>query len=252
VPEAIPTHDMAGLAIARFSPEQAAEHVQTMLLNGSEGLAIHFLTAHTISVAEADSGIRDILRSGDLLLPDSRWLELLSGFRKRKLTQVRGPDFFRRLLRSPSEEVEGHFFVGPSDEVNSALEKALREQFPEARVAGFSVGPHRPLTSDELRDLATTINATGSPLVWVGVGTPAQNVLAHHLAKESGRVIIGVGAAFEFLSGKKTEAPSWVSRMGIEWLFRLVTEPKRLWRRYLIGNAVFLFALLKHRLISSS
>ena len=248
MPKHLTTHPMAGLPIARVTPTAAAGYVAGVCVEREKGLAVHFLTAHTISVAESDAGVRKVLSSGDLLLPDSRWLELLSGVRKKKLSQVRGPDFFRRVLSDQETGIPSHFFVGPSEEVNNALRDTLQQQFPWVSAAGFYVGPHRPLTDTELRELSETINAKGKPMVWVGVGTPAQNVLAHTLARESGRVVVGVGAAFEFLSGIKSEAPAWVSRLGVEWLFRLVSEPKRLWRRYLIGNAVFLFALVKHRL----
>ena len=239
---------MAGLPIARVSLAKAVDYVSAASVKGGDGLAIHFLTAHTIAVAETNALIRQILSSGDLLLPDSRWLEILSGIREKKLSQVRGPDFFRRVLSDQTAGVPSHFFVGPSQEVNDDLRETLRNQFPSVSVAGFFVAPHRPLNGAELRELSDAINAAGKPLVWLGVGTPAQNVLAHSLAKESGRVVVGVGAAFEFLSGIKPEAPTWVSRWGVEWLFRLVSEPKRLWRRYLFGNAVFLFAIVRNRL----
>lgn len=242
---------MACLPIVRFAPDDAVEHAILMDSDSADGLAVHFITAHTVSVAEGDASLRAVLTSGDLLMPGSRWLELFSGIRHRKLNQVRGPDFFRRVLSSGASLIDGHFFITPDPELTDALNGALERDFPDDFVAGVYVAPRGPLTSDEVKALTAEINATGRSIVWLGVGTPAQNHLAHTLARASGRIVIGVGAAFEFLARVKLEAPWWMSKLGVEWLFGLLSEPKRLWRRYLIGNAVFVWAVARHKFKAS-
>lgn len=250
--EKIETHQMAGLPLAKLGQTQATELIIDWASQAdSRGMAVHFVTAHTIYLAERDSKLRQLLKSGDLLLADSRWLQIFSGLGRTKLAQVRGPDFFRDVLRLGCNVETPHFFVGPSDQVNRALETGLKALFPSLRTVGFTVGPYPPFSSSSLGELVAEIPISVRPIVWVGVGTPAQNYLIHALARETGLVVVGVGAAFDFLSGVKREAPPWVSRIGFEWLFRLFTEPRRLWKRYLVGNVVFVYALMKYKLTGS-
>lgn len=247
MPESLPTANLAGLPIGQISPLDAVDTLYRLKGLGNQPKAIHFLSAHTIALSEKDAGLKTILRSGDWLLPDSRWLEIFSAMGKSRLTQVRGPDFFRDALVLGEKNDARHFFIGPSELVNIALLKTIRVTLPGVSIAGSAVGPHPPLTPEHITELAQQIPKEKRPVVWVGVGTPSQNFLVHDLAKETGLVVVGVGAAFEFLSNLKPEAPRWVSRVGLEWLYRLLSEPKRLWRRYLWGNAVFVFAVVKYR-----
>lgn len=243
------THNMAGLLLARSSLSDATEFVIRSASENSGPKAVHLLTAHSISLCESDPALRQVFSSGDLLLPDSRWLQFFSGGMRPKLTQVRGPDLFRQTLaKSQNSEIQ-HFFVGPSDFVNHELEATLKKEFPALTVSGFAVGPYPPITAESISLLVKEIHTRGRPIVWVGVGTPTQNFLTHEIARSTGLVVIAVGAAFEFLTKLKPEAPKWLSNLGFEWAFRLVSEPRRLWKRYLIGNFLFVFSILQHRLI---
>ena len=107
--------------------------------------------------------------------------------------------------------------------------------------------PFRQLTTGELKDQDSIIRGDAPDIVWVGLGTPKQDYEAQRLASESGFVAIAVGAAFDFSAGTKREAPVWMRNLAIEWVYRFMSEPQRLWRRYIIGNAVFLFAVLNRR-----
>jgi len=246
--DSVAAHSMAGLPIATLDLEDAAKYLVGVARNNKE-CGVHLITAHTVSLCESSPELRGILQSGDLLLADSRWLEIFSGIRHKKLSQVRGADLFRALLTMTEGTSLSHYFVGPKNSVNQALQEKLKSVFPSMHVAGFSIAPMAPIPAEYVESLTVDIKRSGASIVWVGVGTPAQNFLVHDLSRESGRVVLGVGAAFEFLSGLKPEAPRWVRVMGVEWLFRLLTEPKRLWRRYLWGNAVFLYALIKDRFL---
>jgi N-acetylglucosaminyldiphosphoundecaprenol N-acetyl-beta-D-mannosaminyltransferase len=241
---------MAGLPISTFGERGTVDYVVERAEKRLGGLGVHFLTAHTIALSESQLPLREVLTSGDLLVPDSRWLELLSGIRKKSLAQVRGPSFFRQTLKSTEHSDLTHYFIAPTNRVSAALELQIKESFPSLRLAGISVAPFVPMPPDYVSGLSKEILSQGQPIVWVGVGTPAQNFLVHALARESGLVVVGVGAAFEFLTGVKREAPKWFRFLGLEWFFRLVAEPRRLWRRYLFGNPVFLYAVLKHKLMN--
>jgi bacterial polymer biosynthesis proteins, WecB/TagA/CpsF family len=124
--------------------------------------------------------------------------------------------------------------------VPEQLASVLQKRFPGLQVAGTFSPPFRSLTADEDDRIVQMINAAAPDIVWVGLSTPKQERwMAGHRERLTAPVLIGVGAAFDFLTGRKPQAPRWMQRAGLEWLFRLLTEPRRLWRRYLINNPLF-------------
>lgn len=237
---------IAGLPMAASTMDQAWERLLDNYHRANQPLDVHFITAHTIAEAESSDALRKIFLDGAILLPDSRWIPRLAIGGSPRLTQVRGPDFFRYVLDKTPDSDVSHFFIAPRADVQKALASTLQSRYATVKQAGSFVAPMRPLTSQELDKLADRINELGQPITWVGVGTPAQNVLANELRKRGVRLVIGVGAAFEFLAGLKKEAPAWISKAGLEWLYRFVQEPRRLFKRYVIGNMVFLYSMIKH------
>jgi N-acetylglucosaminyldiphosphoundecaprenol N-acetyl-beta-D-mannosaminyltransferase len=126
-----------------------------------------------------------------------------------------------------------HYFYGGQDGVAPRLIERLTSRYPGLRVAGWSTPPFRALTSQEDADTVRAISAARPEIVWVGLSTPKQERwMADHVGRIDGAVLIGVGAAFDFHAGLKRQAPGWMQRSGLEWSFRLATEPRRLWRRY--------------------
>jgi N-acetylglucosaminyldiphosphoundecaprenol N-acetyl-beta-D-mannosaminyltransferase len=140
------------------------------------------------------------------------------------------------------------FFYGGAPGVPEMLAERLGQKFPGLAVAGTHSPPYRPLTGDEVLDTAALINASGATLVWVGLSTPKQErwmaELRPHLEAP---VLLGVGAAFDFHAGRVKQAPRWMQDSGLEWLYRLSREPRRLWRRYLTNNPRFVFAIMRRR-----
>ena len=135
-----------------------------------------------------------------------------------------------------------HYFFGGGPGVAELLAARLTEKFSGLVVAGFDTPPFRPLTPQEDQIAVERINRSGADIVWVGLSTPKQEFwMAEHLGKVKAPVMIGVGAAFDFHAGLKKQAPCWMQRSGLEWFFRLATEPRRLWKRYLINNPLFAF-----------
>ena len=132
-----------------------------------------------------------------------------------------------------------HYLYGGTDEVLVALRGHIARTYPGAVVVGHMAPPFRPLDDTESAALTADLKRTRPDVVWVGLGTPKQDMLVDRLVGEHDVVAVGVGAAFDFLSGQKREAPPYLHRTGLEWLYRLITEPRRLWRRYLIGNVEF-------------
>jgi N-acetylglucosaminyldiphosphoundecaprenol N-acetyl-beta-D-mannosaminyltransferase len=144
-----------------------------------------------------------------------------------------------------------HFFYGGTPEVCDKLEHCLKAKFPGLNVVGKFAPPFLPQAQKVPDQLARSINEAKPDIVWIGLGAPKQDLWsALNRDVLDAPVLIGIGAAFDFLSGMKPQAPRWMQNMGLEWLFRLCCEPRRLWRRYLIGNAQFVWLLLVRRLKS--
>lgn len=160
-------------------------------------------------------------------------------------------DFMDILLRESVERNMTHYFYGgKNNEVLDKLRENLIERFPGIQIKGMYSPPFRPLTEEEDRAICEKINSLKPDFLWVGIGAPKQEVwMQEHREKIHGTVMLGVGAAFDFFAGTLKKAPEWMENAGLEWLFRLVMEPKRLWKRYIIGGAKFVLYSCKARYV---
>ncbi len=201
---------------------------------------------HGVIECQRDRRLQEIHNAAGLVTPDGIslvWLCKLRGCRE--VERVYGPDLMRALCdRSPAKGYR-HFFYGASPAVLEALVARLTRDCPGLQVVGTCAPPYRALTSEEDAQMVREISESLADVVWVGLGTPKQERwMAEHVALLGSQVLIGVGAAFDFLSGTKRQAPRWMQRNGLEWLFRLLSEPRRLWRRYLVGIPLFAWYLV--------
>ncbi len=175
------------------------------------------------------------------------WMLRWQGFKN--VQRVYGPDLLQAACARSLETGWRHYFYGGAPQVAEKLKDKLCADYPGLQVVGMESPPFRPLTAEEDEDAVQRIRQARPDIVWVGLGAPRQDFwMAEHLDRLGVPVLVGVGAAFDFLSGAKPQAPLWMRRSGLEWLFRLATEPRRLWRRYLIGNPRFLYLCLLQRL----
>ncbi len=159
----------------------------------------------------------------------------------RQWQRVYGPDVMAAVLAS--ERSTRHYLLGGTPETLTALQATIALRWPAARIVGADSPPFRPLSSQERQALIERIRQSGAQVVWVGLGSPKQDWWVDEIVRQTGLVALGVGAAFDFLAGTKPQAPQWMRHHGLEWVFRLAQEPRRLGRRYLVGNAVFLKTL---------
>jgi N-acetylglucosaminyldiphosphoundecaprenol N-acetyl-beta-D-mannosaminyltransferase len=198
-----------------------------------------------------DWDIRSITNNSFLSLADGKplyWVGRAKG--ASELGHVPGPDFFKEALaRFPQH---GHFFYGSRPEVLSRLLVAAKQLSIGLKVCGSISPPFRPLTEDERLEHYRMIRESGAAFVWVGLGAPRQERwMAQAWEHLRPSVLLGVGAAFDFQAGSVRRAPHQFSKMGLEWMYRLVQEPRRLWKRYLVTNSLFawylLVELLHHR-----
>jgi N-acetylglucosaminyldiphosphoundecaprenol N-acetyl-beta-D-mannosaminyltransferase len=201
---------------------------------------------HGIVLSQHDEELRRIHDRAGLVTPDGMplvWLSRLRGHRW--VERVYGPDLMLAACEASLRLGWRHFLYGGDEGVAGRLADRLRERFPGLAIAGTYTPPFRPLAPDEDREVIERIERSRADIVWVGLGTPKQERwMAEHVARVAAPVLIGVGAAFDFHAGVKRQAPRWMQRNGLEWLFRLASEPRRLAGRYLRSNPEFLRLLL--------
>jgi N-acetylglucosaminyldiphosphoundecaprenol N-acetyl-beta-D-mannosaminyltransferase len=169
---------------------------------------------------------------------------LLRWLGHRSVARVYGPDLMRAACRRSETSGWRHFFYGGKPGVAARLAARLRQEHPLLVVAGVGTPPLNWQAEEEDKAGVQAINAARPDIVWIGLSTPKQERwMAAHRPQLQASVLVGVGAAFDFISGEKPQAPRWMQRVGLEWLFRLVTEPSRLWRRYLVDNPMFVILI---------
>lgn len=212
---------------------------------------------HGVIESRSDDRLLAIHNRAGLVTPDGMplvWMSRALGYRR--ASRVYGPDLMRTLSAVSARKGYRQFYYGGNEGVADLLKKTLEERYPGLQVVGTHTPPFRALTADEDEAVVREINEARPDIVWVGLSTPKQEYwMADHVNRIDAPVMIGIGAAFDFLSGLKPQAPSFMQRNGFEWLYRLVTEPRRLWRRYfnivpkflVLGGAQLVTALvLKH------
>jgi N-acetylglucosaminyldiphosphoundecaprenol N-acetyl-beta-D-mannosaminyltransferase len=197
--------------------------------------------AHGVMVAQKDAAFRRILNEAFLCTPDGMpmvWMGKLHGHRE--MSRVYGPDLMLDVCAWSEKNPCRHFFFGGAAGAAEALAEKLKARFPKLEIAGTFTPPFRPLNAGEEKQFAETVRAARPDILWVGLSTPKQEkFMAEFLPKLDATLMIGVGAAFDFHSGRVKQAPRWMQRSGLEWLYRLCQEPRRLAKRYFKNNPVF-------------
>lgn len=201
---------------------------------------------HGVMESQRDQALRRIHNMAGLVTPDGMPLVWLSHRRGlRHVERVYGPDLMLACCEVSQSKGYRHFFYGGAEGVPERLADRLQRRFPALQIVGTESPPFRELTSSEERTLIDTIGAARPDVLWVGLSTPKQERwMARYVRRLPVPVMIGVGAAFDIHAGVKAQAPRWMRRSGLEWLFRLACEPRRLGRRYLVNNPLFVCLLL--------
>ncbi len=214
-----------------------------------EGREHHYVCVtgvHGVMESQRAPQLRRIHNEAGLVTPDGMplvWISRARGFRH--VDRVYGPSLMLSACAMSAAHGHRHFLYGGREGVADRLAARLGERFPGLQVVGTYCPPFRPHTEDEDARVVEMINRSRADIVWVGLGTPKQERwMAEHLGRVEAPVMIGVGAAFDFHAGLVKQAPRWMQRSGLEWLFRVLVEPRRLWRRYLYNNPNFLALLL--------
>jgi N-acetylglucosaminyldiphosphoundecaprenol N-acetyl-beta-D-mannosaminyltransferase len=190
---------------------------------------------HGLVEAQKDSSFKSILSSYYWNLPDGMplvWWGRLKGHPS--IDRCYGPDFFAAIMKATSEMEVAHFFCGGKLGVAEELKQAVEFKFGNKRVSGTYSPPFSPMLEENWSNLVAKINESATQIIWIGLSTPKQEKFAFELSKRvKVRYIITIGAAFDFHTGRLAQAPRWMQRSGLEWLYRLCKEPRRLWKRYI-------------------
>ena len=241
----LPRTNILGVGISAITIEQAVAQILTWIEQRQQRY-VSVCTVHTIMECRRSQPMCQAVNQAGLATPDGMPLVWLSRHQGHPhVTRVYGPDLMLALCKHSIGQGYRHYFYGGADDVLELLVTTLQYQFPGLQIAGSYSPPFRPLTPTEDTQMVQAINQTHPDIIWVGLGTPKQDLwMADHRAQLTAPVLIGVGAAFNFHSGRIPQAPHWMQQYGLEWLFRLWQEPRRLWYRYLVYNPLFVLLIL--------
>jgi len=265
-PSTPPKMPVLGIPLALTSYDEAMDWLDDRVMARDQVL-VSAAAVHLVMVAQEDPDVRDAVLNHTLVLPDGVplvWAQRALGHRE--ASRVYGPDLMAKYLeRSVSTGVRHYLYGGRSQGALVELALSLRRTYPGVRIVGGYSPPHepngagtrpapfRPLTDEEERWVIGDINRSGADVVWVGIGQPKQEVWAAEIrGRIEAPVMIGVGAAFDFHAGLIPQAPAWMQDYGLEWVYRLTQEPRRLWPRYARYNPRFVLGFgrqyARHRL----
>lgn len=223
------------------------DYIIKRIQKNNKKLLISPIASHTLVRSIYDKNLNKILDSYDFLVPDSQWvrksINFLYGVKLKD--RVYGPRLMMEICRISETKGYGVFFYGNSKEILSKLSIKIKFSFPKIEIVGLLPSKFRNLDKKDIEEINSEIKLSNARIVFVSLGSPLQETVSYKIFKRyhGNVVIVPVGAAFDFFSGGKKQAPVWMQNSGLEWLFRLMNEPKRLWKRYLIYSPLFIFCI---------
>lgn len=237
------TFSVLGVSISAVQISDVIAMMEEWIARRRECQSIAVTGMHGIMEAHHDPSFNEILNSSSLVVPDGMPLVWLARFKGHRLKRrVYGPDLMLAFCEASSHKSFRHFFYGGGPGVADKLAQDLQNRFPRLVIAGAYSPPFRTLTEEEDNEVIKQISQAAPDVLWVGLSTPKQERWMHeHRDRLNVPVLVGVGAAFDIHSGGKKQAPIWMREHGLEWFFRLLQEPGRLWRRYVLYGTEFIF-----------
>jgi N-acetylglucosaminyldiphosphoundecaprenol N-acetyl-beta-D-mannosaminyltransferase len=238
-----PTIDFLGVKFQTKSSSELIFDILNSKHNSSQH--IHLIAASTLVAALKNEHLLEKLNAG-VNISDSAPISFLSRLHKKEILHIRGTDFMRETFRLDAGGTL-HFLFGTTTENLAQLEQSLIGINKNAKIVG-KISPSYTDSNEVLKEHLDEIRNSNASVVWVGLGSPKQDIVASQINRILGVNAIAVGAAFDFISGSKKEVPRWIRNTGLEWFFRLMMEPRRLWKRYLLGNLLFILHYFRYLL----
>lgn len=234
------TYDVLGVPVSVTTLETASDQIHRWA-EDRVGRFVIIRDVHGVVQAYDDPAFAELHKRAAMVTPDGMPLVWLARRRGLPVQRTCGPDLFDRLMKDSAKSGLRHYFYGGKPGVVARLKEVFEQRHPGVQVVGIGAPPFRALSDPEVQEIAAALNASRTDVVWVGLSTPKQEFLMARLAPLTTATLIGVGAAFDFHTGRVQRAPRWMQRVGLEFLHRLLSEPRRLWRRYLIMAPRFLW-----------
>jgi len=183
-----------------------------------------------------------IINDGFMALPDGKPLSVVARWKgDQNMERVFGPTLLEKVLDWGQAKMVRHFFFGSTTQILEKMSCAIKSRFPNAIICGMISPPFKPLSEEENLQYISQINAANPDIIWIGLGAPKQEKWMHDYSNNINRgILVGIGAGFDYLAGETKHAPDWMKNYALEWVYRLIQEPKRLWKRYLITNPLFI------------
>lgn len=237
--------DILGVQISAIDQPFALNQIEAWIAAGAREY-VSVCNVHTVMECQKDPAMLAAVNGAGMATPDGMPLVWLSNrVVEGEVKRVYGPSLMLETCRRSLETGHSHYLLGGADGVPQLLAGELERRFPGIRIAGGCSPPFRELSPHEQEGLIEEINGANPDIIWVALGTPKQDLwMAEYRSKLNAPVLIAVGAAFDFITGRVPQAPAWMQRNGLEWSYRLFREPRRLWHRYLVYNPQFVLKVL--------
>jgi N-acetylglucosaminyldiphosphoundecaprenol N-acetyl-beta-D-mannosaminyltransferase len=233
-----------GVGVHAINMQQAVAAIDSAIRDRRKGY-VCVTGVHGVMEAQSDSEFKKILNNSLLTTPDGMptvWVGRLQGFEL--MDRVYGPDLMLEICRLSEKRGYRHFFYGGNDGIAERLADSLRSRYQNLNVVGVATPPFRPLNPAEEESLRQRVSEARPDFVWVGLSTPKQErFMAKHFETLDCTLMLGVGAAFDIHTGMTKDPPDWVKQAGLQWVYRFLQEPRRLWKRYLVNNPKFIFKI---------
>jgi N-acetylglucosaminyldiphosphoundecaprenol N-acetyl-beta-D-mannosaminyltransferase len=230
---------VSGIDLMPQSLESAAIAIRG-LAESHKGHSVHLCNSYTLSLSRKDKELASGLSKASMCIPDGvpvAWLCAARGWRQ--VRALRGPDLFRKVLEDGANWDARHMLYGTDTDTLNVLSAQIAREYPKAKIVHAEAPTFGPLDALNREHFKTLVAQHEANVVWIALGTPKQDLFVDEMAMSVPSVLIAIGAAFDFVSGSKAEAPVWLHGSGFEWIFRLTSEPRRLWRRYLQSGSWF-------------
>lgn len=209
---------------------------------------VTYTNVHVVVTSKNNDVLRTAINNAAIVSPDGMPLVKVAKWKKVSgIEKCSGPDMIIKIIEDGLEKGYKHYFYGSTTETLKKLKNELEQKYPTIIIVGDCSPPFRVLTDEEDQAIVSEINELNPDCIWVGLGAPKQELwMFNHMNKIKRGVMFGVGAAFDFHADTLKRAPVWMQEYGLEWFYRLIKEPKRLWKRYLVTNTLFIWYLIKH------
>ena len=239
-----PHVNVLGVDVSAINMDRAIDLAASWIATGRSGY-ICMTGVHGVTEAQSNRQLLQVLNNSVINAPDGMpmsWIGWLHGHTQ--MDRVYGPDFMTNLCRLSISKGYRHYLYGGRSGIAQALQSALEDRFPGLQIVGTFSPPFRPLNREEEGAFLDDVRDAKPDILWVGLSTPKQECFMGEYVDRLGvPLLVGVGAAFDFHVGKINDAPGWIKRLGFQWLHRMLQEPRRLWKRYLLNNPVFLWRI---------